>query len=340
MQTRRTFLTSAALAFTASLTAFSASPARADVLAMAADKPGTTFNAIASGAAKIISENSDHNVVVRAYAGPAAWLPVMEQGEVHLGAVSANSAWQAFTGKGNVPEPAKNFRILRAGSGSLFLGFVVRADSDIESVSDLEGKRVASDYGGHASISRSLDAALQVGGLTWDDVTAVPVVGANDGIEALEADRVDASWSSLGQPRTREADVKVGVRHLPFPETEEAEGIFREHIFPGAQIATVPEGSAPGVVADTPMLTYESYIVAHKDVSDDTVRDILEALWENTEELRKTHRGLAGFTEDAAVSEVPVVPYHPAAVGFYKEKGLWSEEVEQKQQALLSEATQ
>jgi TRAP transporter TAXI family solute receptor len=340
MQTRRTFLGCAALALTASMAAYSVSPAYADVLAMAADKPGTTFNAIASGAAKIMSENSDHNIVVRAYAGPAAWLPVMEQGEVHLGAVSANSAWQAFTGEGNVPEPAKDFRILRSGSGSLFLGFVVRADTDIQSVSDLKGKRVASDYGGHASISRSLDAALQVGHLTWDDVTAVPVVGANDGIEALEADRVDASWSSLGQPRTREADVKVGIRHLPFPETDEAVSIFREHIFPGAQIAVVPEGSAPGVVADTPMLTYDSYLVVHKDVSDETVHDLLEALWENTEELRNTHRGLSGFTQDAAVTDVPVVPYHPAAVEFYKEKDLWNEEVEQRQQALLSEASQ
>ena len=43
----------------------------------------------------------------------------------------------------------------------------------------------------------------------------------------------------------------------------------------------------------------------------------LEGLWEGTDELVGLHRGLSGFTHEAAVTTAPVAPYHPAAVEFY-----------------------
>src|SRR3546814_19265290 len=126
-------------------------------------------------------------------------MPLLDSGEVQLGAVSANSAWQACNGADNVKVALKNFRILRSGQGSLMLGLVVAADSDIDQLEDLRGKRVSSDSGGHLSITNSLTVALAIGGLTWDDVAYVPVVGAPDGISQLTAARLYAP-STRGGP--------------------------------------------------------------------------------------------------------------------------------------------
>lgn len=317
-----------------------AAAAHAEPVALATDKQGTTFNTVGSGIAKVVSGNSDLNVIVRPYAGPAAWAPIVNSGEVPFGMMSANSAYQAFSGENEANTAYRNLRILRAGGASLMLGFAVRDDGPIKTFADLKGKRVSSDFGGHLSIGNSLAASLKVAGYTWDDVTPVPVTGANDGIDALVADRLDATWASLGQPRAREADTQVGVRYLSVPETADAEAIYQDMVFPGARIAVAKDGVAPGIDGDTRLLSYDSYLVASNDASDAAVTKMLQALWDNEQELFGIHPSMRGFSNDNAVTGAPVMPYHPAAVAFYKEKGVWTDEDQKRQDALIAEAGQ
>lgn len=315
-----------------------AGAASAQVVALATDKAGTTFNTMGTAVASVVSENSSLKVIVRPYAGPAAWVPVLNTGEVGLGVMSANSAYQSFTGNNETKTAHKNFRIVMAGEGSLMLGFLVRKDSPIKSYADLKGKRISSEFGGHLSIGNSLAASLAIAGYGWGDVTPVPVVGANDGIEALVADRLDATWASLGQPAAREADTQIGVRYLGAPKTAEAEAIYQKMVFPGARISVAKDGTVPGLIGDTPLLSYDAYVVVNKDVSDEVVTKLVTALWENNEKLWAAHRSMTGFTHDAAVTSAPVAPYHPAAVAFYKAQGKWDDAAEARQQKLLSEA--
>ena len=275
---------------------------------------------------------------MRPYAGPAAWAPVVNAGEVPLGVMSSNSAYQAFSGDNEQKKKFSNLRLVRAGGASLMLGFVARKDGPIKTFADLKGKRISSGFGGHLSIGNSLRASLKVAGLTWDDVTAVPVTGANDGIDALVANRLDASWASLGQPRVREADTQIGIRYLSVPDTKDAEAIYQDIVFPGAQIAIAKAGVVPGVVENTRLLSYDTYVVANKDVSDEVITKMLEGLWKGTKELFGVHPSMRGFTHEAAVTGAPVIPYHPAAIAFYKSKGLWNDKAQQNQDKLLAQA--
>jgi TRAP transporter TAXI family solute receptor len=315
-----------------------APPASAQTVALAADRPGTTFNTIGSAVATVAGKHAGLNIIVRPYAGPAAWAPVVNAGEVALGVMSANSAYQAFTGDNEQKTAFHNLRLVRAGGASLMLGFLVRDGGPIKSFADLKGKRISSDFGGHLSIRNSLLASLKVAGLTWGDVTPVPVTGANDGIDALVANRLDASWASLGQPRAREADTQIGVRYVSVPDTPEAEKIYQEFVFPGARIAVAKDGVVPGVRGPTRLLSYDTYVVASKDVPEALIAKLLEGLWKGTDELFPVHPSLQGFTHEAAVTSVPVIPYHPAAVAFYKQKGLWSDAEQARQEKLLAEA--
>lgn len=301
--------------------------ASAEVLALATDQPGTTFGAIGTAMAATISKHSKSmRVIVRPFAGPTAFMPLLDSGEIKLAVLSANGAHESFTGENETNTLQNNFRILRSGSGSMMPGVLVRADSNIHSYADLRGKRFTAEFGGHLSIKNSLKATLEVGGLTWDDVTPVPVVSANDGIEALVAGRVDATWASLGQPAAREANTQIGVRYISAPNTPEAMAIFQRELFPGVSLALADEGSSPGLEGDVYLLSYDAYVIAHKNLDDETATKILAALWEGSEDLWPLHRSLEGFTREAAVASIPVAPYHPAAITFYKEKGLWTEE--------------
>jgi uncharacterized protein len=312
----------------ASVVALAATGAAGQTLTLASDAPGSTYNAVASGMAKVITEGSPVRVIVRPFGGPDNYLDQLNNGEVNLATLSSSTAYISYHGDNRAKKEYKNLRVLRAGQGGLFVGFIVMKNAEIKTVADLKGRRVTSDFGGHAVISKSMTGALATAGLTWKDVRPVPVTGANDGIHALDNGRVDASWASLGQPVARELHAKRGIRYLSFEKTPTAIETLRKHIFPGVKLETVKKSPGIGVEDDIYLITYDAYLVAHKDADGKAVKTALEALWKGTEELVKIHRGLSGFSHEAAVTEIPVVPYHPAAIEFYKEKGIWTEAAE------------
>ena len=89
---------------------------------------------------------------------------------------------------------------------------MVRDKSDIKQISDLKGKRVAWDYGGHAISQTFLNAVLETGGIKPSDVQQVRVDGPLG---------VGRSGGSRGQFRVRpvgpgEPD-PVGAGAQPWP---------------------------------------------------------------------------------------------------------------------------
>ena len=316
-----------ALAIAAAACAFAAG-AEAQTLTMATDKVGTTFNAVGAGIAKTITEASKARVIVKPFAGPDAYLPGLQNGEFDLATLSSSSAYVSYQGQNRSKRKYQAMRILRAGEGGVRLTFIVPAKSNIHSIEDLKGKKVASGFGGHATIPRSIGGALKTVGLRWKDVVQVPVTGAADSVQALGAGRVDASWSSYGMPVTRELHAKMGIRYLPIKPGPQSLKVLREAIFPGVQLVVTKADPKSGLPKDAHMISYDSYLITHKGLDDKTARLVLEALWKATDKLTKVHRGLAGFTHKTAVTDIPVVPYHPAAVAFYKEKGVWTAEAQ------------
>lgn len=306
-----------------------AGAANAKTLIMATDRAGTLYNATGSGIAKVLTEHSKHRVVVRAFGGPDAYMQALNNGEYLLTAISSNSAWFNYHGKTRSKKKARNLRILRSGAGALRLGFVVYDDSDIKTVADLRGRKVTSDFGGHAAINPIVTATLAINGLTWKDVRPVPVTGALDSPRALGAGRVEAAWASLGMPVVREIHAKKKVRYLSVENTPSNLAELRRRVFPGVRLTNLPALKHLGLPAPTSLITSDSYLVTHKDADPAILTELLNALWNNTKELRKAHFSLKGFTNKAAATDLPVLPYHPAAIEFYRQKGVWTKAIDE-----------
>ena len=86
----------------------------------------------------------------------------------------------------------------------------------------------------------------------------------------------------------------------------------------------------------TYMMHFSNYLVSRTDVSDDVVYAVVEALWDNYQELGEIHPGLRLWTSDRFVIDDFLVPYHDGAIRFYKEQGLWTDAMEALQQELLA----
>ncbi|MDP6174805.1 MAG: hypothetical protein QGF09_11610 [Rhodospirillales bacterium] len=129
---------------------------------------------------------------------------------------------------------------------------------------------------------------------------------------------------SFGMPVIREAHAKMGVRYLSLIDTPAAKDIIARKFFPGIKFIKMKARPKMGLPEPASLLTYDTYLLGHKGLSSKIVLVLLAGLWDNTKELRLIHFGLRGFTNKSAATTLPVMPYHPAAIGFYKSKGTWS----------------
>ena len=299
-------------------------------LVMGSDKPGGITYAAASGVAKIVTQNTPLTVRVRAYSGAEAWMPELDSGKINIGTHFSATAWLTYN-QIDSKLKLRNLRLLRSSAARLPLGFMVRKDSDIKSISDLKGKKVAGSFAVHPIMRRLSEGTMAAYGLSWNDVNMVPVTTAVDGAKAFINGRVDASWFAVLTPLTREANAKIGVRFLPFEFSPERLKIAREKIFPGIMVIK-NLANTPWAPKGIEMVSYEYYVIGSTHTSAASVKHVLQSLWDHEAELQKVHAGMRGFINKAAVSLNPVIPYHPDAIAFYKSKGVWSEEADKANQ--------
>ena len=305
-----------------------ATPATAQTIDLGTDSIGSVVNTTGSTLAKVISQNSGLNVRARAFAGPEAWMPEVNNGRIALGAhfmASFYTVYNNYETKLHLP----NMRLIRSSRGIAPLGFVVKADSDIKTIADLKGRRVSGVYSGQPVIRVLSGAAMEAYGLSYKDVSVVPAVNVVQGVAAVVDGRVEAAWASPSMPQIRQAHAKVGVRFIPLVGiTPDQEETIRKHSFPSVYIDKFGSARTPWLPAGTPLLTQEMYLGASTKTPDDIVKKVLEALWKAEADLLKAHPVMRGFVNNAAVTSRPGVPYHPAAISFYKEKGVWTKEAE------------
>jgi uncharacterized protein len=308
---------------------------------LATNPAGTVFYALASGLAKVVSGATPIEAVVQPYTGTSTFLPLANSGEVDFGVVNAVDMALSYQGPerlkvgGRNPFPhTPNVRLVMRGS-PLLVGLLVRKDSPIKTIHDIKGKRLTGEYPAHLAVWYNMFGFLASAGMTWDDVKVVPVPAVNDGVDALVQGRTDVSMHALNSAKVREADAAVGVRHLSLDCSPEGENRLRKAV-PGYYPRRLKAGEAAAVVEDSCVNAYDIYFLTHKASPDLVVSTVLKGIWDNIEKLPPLHPQFKEWTRERAVSADVTIPYHPAVVQFYKEKGLWSGKVDEAQKKLLA----
>ena len=302
---------------------------------------GTVFYAVSAGLAKVISGAGPMQSVVQPYTGSSTFMPLLDSGEIDFGiinAVESNLGYQGpaklkIGGKNPLPH-VPNARLIMRGS-PLSVSLVVRKDSPIKSVYDVKGKRVTGEYPANIAIWYHIYTGLASAGLTWDDVKVVPVPAVNDGIDALVQGRADVTNHAIGAAKVKEADAAVGVRYLSLDCTPQGDARAKKAV-PGYSITTIKSGASTGIIGDTCVLSYDIYWVGHKGLSNEVVSHSLKSIWDNIDKLPPLNPQFQQWTRERAASAEVTIPYHAAAVQFYREKNLWDAKMDEAQKRLLA----
>jgi TRAP-type uncharacterized transport system substrate-binding protein len=130
-----------------------------EIISIGTHPIGSFFNTIGVAASKVIMEHSKIRAVPKPMAGPPAWFPYMERGEVELGVLNVWDAEKGYLGE-SVYERLSNkkgfsIRLLCVTIWNS-AGIVVPRDSGINTYSDLKGKRVCGNSNTPLQLKRSI----------------------------------------------------------------------------------------------------------------------------------------------------------------------------------------
>ena len=299
---------------------------------------GSFGNIIGTGTATILNKYTPMKATVKAMAGPSAWYPLVVSEEVDLGVANNWDSEKGYLGQSVYEKlsQGKGFPIRLMTIGVAYAGgLVVAADSGIYSYADLRGKRVAGNLP-TPSLQLQTEAYVANGGVKWSEVKVIPVSNVAEGVKAVIEGRADCSATiTLGMPVINELHAKKGARILPIDPSPEAVKRTKD-IYPGYPLKVTPGPGRTGVDKEMYLWGYDIYLVGRQSLSDEAAYQIVRAMWEHYAEMGQIHVLLKEWTPDKYVSKEALIPYHPGAIRFYKEKGVWTTEMEKLQEVLLA----
>lgn len=288
-------------------------PAQAQSLRMGAAQQGSQNYGVNAALAQSLGERTGIGFSLQSFGGPAAYLPLLDSGELDIAAAVMPDLGDAMRGAGPFEGlQLENLRLV----ASLFpspVGLMVAADSPYRSIADLAGQRVAWGLTAQPSLLPYVQGALANGGLTLDAVRLVPVTSVASAVDELIAGRVDAALFALRGGKVVEADSALGgIRWLPFDASEAAVAAMQE-IAPEAYLVPA-EADALGVEAPIMTMAYDYALAVGAEVEDALVEAVLAALIEDAAAISAEHAVLGQLDPATYHRGYPGLEWHPAAL--------------------------
>lgn len=289
---------------------------------------GTGYYSIAAGQGALLTKMTDLGVIVQPTSGPEGIAEALKSGQAQLCVMNPTllrNFWQD-------DESIKAVRSVQGGNVLRF-AFVTHEKTGIKEMADLKGRKVTFD-GLSASHKQIAEGLLKAYGIDPEnDITPMKMSFATGGFEDLAEGRTDVVIASLAGSKMEELASKVDPLVISVSEEKALEAA--EYV-PYLMPAVVDE-DLPGAPAGTPVVGFLSAIYTTKDMSEDIAYLITKTLIENYQELIPIAEDLKEWIPENALTQNVKFPYHEGAIKYYKEVGMWTEEMDSWQQEILKE---
>ena len=303
--------------------AFAAAAAHAQTISLITTPAGTFSNSAASAMAKVVTEHAKLRMTVQAQA--SSGFEELEAGTAELTVSNSfdSTFWSTGTGEYEGKGPSKILRHVAAMT-PYRVAMHVRADSNIQKIADLKGKRVSSDFNAQKTIGRIIAAHLANGGLSYKDVVGVPAPNVFRQGEDFKSGKVDVLFFAVGSPQVKEAAAALGGLRVLEVDASAAAVKRMQELLPGSYTIHVePSPALDGVTKPTNIVGFDMNLNTSAKVSDDVIFRVTKALYENKKELMETFPPFALFEPKNMAKPQIGIEFHTGAIKFYQSVGLW-----------------
>ncbi len=278
---------------------------------------------VAVGVGSVMTKHSPIKVAVDPVGMHAAVFDLVEKGEAEMGAVGSLEVVPAFRGEGIYKGKRKP---ILAGMTTIRMFNLIHTSqkTGIKKIEDLRGRRLMADLVPSPSTREFTDAVLKAHGMTRSDVKWMSYGTFTEATASL----IEGGCDAISHPSTVKMmqDIKLavgwkGVPIEPGPARKMLDMVL------GCTYETMPKGYNGVCEEPVPTLAYYTIIFFREDLSEDTVYTLVKAALEHHKEYAGVHP-LLPEVDIKRASTIVGAPFHPGAIKYYKEKGVWTPEHE------------
>ena len=293
-------------------------PASAQQLSIATGGTGGVYYPIGGGFAEMINNHIDGAQATAEVTGASVeTMGLIMRGDADLALVLADTAYQAYTGTGDfVGRQIENTRALASVYPNA-VQLVTLAESDIQSIADLAGKRVSVGAPGSGT-ELNARALLEANGVNYEDFTPQRL-NFNETADAIRDGDIDAGFWSVGPPTSSILNLAAtrDIRLIGLSDEEIANAQEVEAVFAPYELAA---GMYDGMDEAVQTIGIPNVLVVNADMDEELAYQLTQLLFENTDELIAVHPAANDTTIEFTMSSTPV-PLHPGALRYFEEVG-------------------
>ena len=303
-----------------------------DVVTIAVPPEGSSGYVIATGYSGVITKYTDiKKTVLQPFSGSAGWPPRMNTGEVNFGQhCGYEQLMEAYNGGGPFTKlgPQRNVQNVCTGYGLPWGIHVI--DPRIASIEQLKGRTLFVQVS-HSDHVTALRVLLKAAGLDFDkDIKVIPFRSPTEAVQGLLGGRADGIAygliPSLTQVKTSRGLHTLSISQDLALQVKKADPVWGSTVVGKGKGPLKPE-------KETPVLEIECGMAAGRQTSAEAVYQAMKAIYGHHDEWKKVHFLARQWTLKKA-TQIRVIPFHAGAIQYYKEKGVWTPELEMQQKAL------
>ena len=290
-------------------------------LSMGTAPPGGTFFVFGSALAEVMNEFGTArgwNTTAEATSGSQENIRRLESGELDF--ALSNAAITYFAVRGTEGwDKAYDVRTVMTLAPNVAL-WITPTDSDVETLADLRDQRVGVGVAG-AGFEYFIRPLLGAHGLTYDDFD--PVNATQSGAVDLLADGSAAAvfvGGAIPNPAITQASASQDIHFIPFDDDAKEE-LISEYLF--FRPATIPADTYRGQTEAFEGLDVGSmHLITSATADEELVYNTTKTLYENSASVVEKH-GAGRAIVAANVVRDSGTEFHPGAIRFYQEIGIW-----------------
>jgi|SaaInl7_200m_RNA_FD_contig_71_684726_length_2038_multi_8_in_0_out_0_2 uncharacterized protein len=278
---------------------------------------------LGGGIAKIINDSfpGKYTATVVTSSGTQENTRRIDKGQVQLALGSARQCYEAW--KGLPPLFKKPLKVagITAHYGA-FNALLVSAKSGVKTISDIKKKKakISTYLPGHELNLLATNYVLKPNGVEVSDFKRLQY-DMTENLANFKDGHIDGFFANISVGMGSIVEL-ARTRDLVWVEFGQAafDAVGKSPFAPFYTVDTLPADSFPNQPAYT-SLGYRYQIICDPGLSEEVVYNVTKALWENMEQIYAINPGFKAGTFENACRNL-VVPPHPGALKYYKEKGI------------------
>ncbi|GAE27426.1 TRAP transporter solute receptor [Halalkalibacter wakoensis JCM 9140] len=287
-----------------------------DITVMTGGEQGVYFPLGAALANNIINANIE-NVLAASFSSGASVVNIngLVDGDADLALAQNDIAYYASEGINMFEEDGalEGFQ----GIATLYpevVQIITAADSGIETVEDLVGKRIAvGDIGSGAEANAR--QILEIHDITYDDISA-EYMSFGDAAGAIQDGNIDAAFITGGLPTgaVEQLNAQKDISLVSISADKVAELTAEYPYYTDFTVSADTYGTA----ADASTVAVLAMLVVSSDMDEDLVYEITKAMFENSDQFASAHQQGENITLETALDGMSI-DVHPGAQRYYDE---------------------